>query len=177
VPISSSLTSIPIATPTTVGTTSALSGVPAEQQTAQQVSSGLGYAPMGQRAGTREMVDESGRRVLVEQYEATPVIQVSVWEHNTCCTKQPPIPVQCHLTFVHNQEKITPKEIREIQPIIYREIEVVEIRKIIQPIYESYEQPLKLEEITLPAEHREAAAYVCSIHKTVHIMMFTFFRF
>lgn len=50
---------------------------------------------------------------------------------------------------------MTPTEIREIQPIIYREIEVIEIRKIIQPIYERSEMPISTEEIILAAEHRE----------------------
>lgn len=53
------------------------------------------------------------------------------------------------------KEKVTPTEVREIQPVIYREVEVVEIRRIIQPIYERSEMPVTTEEIIKAAEQRE----------------------
>jgi len=53
------------------------------------------------------------------------------------------------------RETIIPQERIEVQPVIHREREVLELHQVTQPVYEKQVRPTKIESTELPAEYRE----------------------
>ncbi|PRP78226.1 hypothetical protein PROFUN_13979 [Planoprotostelium fungivorum] len=113
--------------------------------------------------GRVDMNDLSGRRMsqgyevnsLSQGYEMNQGVYVQSAQRSSITRTEPTI-IETIQKDVVIQERIHPVEKEEIQPIIYREREQLDVKQVTQMLHETQIEPTIIQQRELPAERREA---------------------
>jgi len=115
-------------------------------------------APLQQQSGLQSGLQQSGLQSGLQQ----PSLQAAPPTWNAGGPEMFPEKRVTEATTVERQERepilretIIPQERIEVQPVIHREREVLELHQVTQPVYEKEVRATKIESTELPAEYRE----------------------